>query len=292
MGIGTLIIFIALLLVAAVAAGVLIQTAGSLQERALTTGDQAKGQIATNVKVVEVSATNGQDSTLEEFEQIIKLSPGSEDIKLSQTLFTMNTYDKTATLTYRGTTGTTENNLTNGFYTINEETLPTLTTTSVSLGEDYDLDGTVDEAYLDGSGNLFFNFSSGTTHTFTDIECTGPVAALTATNYTISGSDELEEIQVISGNCGNDTTVNATIIAVPKRGGEGFFTVEYLQRGTNPVEGNLQTGDVIKMYYESPREVNEDEEVRLNFIPKIGTPTLTQYITPEVVSTQRVYLYP
>ena len=291
MGIGTLIIFIALLLVAAVAAGVLIQTAGSLQERALTTGDQAKGQIATNVKVVEVSGTNGQDGTLEEFEQIIKLSPGSEDIKLSQTLFTMNTYDKTATLTYRATT-TLDNNYTNGFYTINEETLPTgiSNASSVTLSEDYDLDGSADTVTLDNAGYLIFTFSTAGTLNITDFECAGADADVTG-NYSVSGDDQVEEVQV-SGTCGSTNTNSTVITVVPKRAGEGFFTVEYLQRGSNPVDGNLQTGDVIKIYYESPRNVQEDEEVRLNFIPKIGTPTLTQYITPEVISTQRVYLYP
>ena len=292
MGIGTLIIFIALLLVAAVAAGVLIQSAGSLQEKALSTGDQAKGQIATNVKVVEVSATDGQDTTLEEFEQIIKLSPGSGDIKLSQVLLTMNTYDATATLTYRGATGQNENNMTTGFYTINEEVLPIgiSNASTTNLAEDYDLDGSLDTVTLGDDGYLFFDFSGGNTLNVTDFDCAGADASITG-NYSISGSDEIDNIQA-EGTCGSAST-NATIITItPKKNGEGFFTAEYLQRGTNPVAGNLQTGDIIKLYYESPRSVTEDEKIRTNLIPKLGTPTLTEYISPEVISDQRVYLYP
>ena len=48
MGVGTHIVFIAKLLGAAVAAGVLIQTVSSLQEKALATGGQATTQISTN----------------------------------------------------------------------------------------------------------------------------------------------------------------------------------------------------------------------------------------------------
>jgi archaeal flagellin FlaB len=196
MGIGTLIIFIALLLVAAIAAGVLIQTSGSLQEKALTTGDQAKGQIATNAKVIEVSASNGQDGDVEDFTMIMKLAPGSEDIKLTDTIFTINTYNTSLTLSYQDNeTVVHEKNLTNGYW------------------------------------------ANGTT-------------------------------------------------------GRGAFTVEYLQTGNNYVDGNLQRGDVIKVYFENSRSIMEDESVRLNFIPKIGTPTLVEFITPEVISTQRVYLYP
>ena len=292
MGIGTLIIFIALLLVAAVAAGVLIQTSGSLQERALTTGDQAKGQIATNVRVVEVSATDGSDGNLEAFEEIVKLSPGSNAIKLEQGLLTMNTYDTTAVLQYRGTTGTYENDFTNGYYTVpSNETLATTTNlANTTLTVDYDLDGVADTADLDASGNLRFAFSGGNALTVTDFECTGGAADQTG-SYTVSGSDEVASVVVV-GSCGSDSTSGATIYIVPKQIGEGFFTVEYLQRGTNPVDGNLQTGDVIKIYYASPRPVEEDEDVRLNFIPKIGTPTLTQFITSEVISTERAYLYP
>ena len=39
-------------------------------------------------------------------------------------------------------------------------------------------------------------------------------------------------------------------------------------------------------------DVVEDTEIRLNFIPKIGTATLTQFVTPDVIATERVYLYP
>ena len=73
MGVETLIIFISMILVAAVAAGVLIQTAGSLQEKSLSTGDQATAQISTHAETIEVSATDGRNTNLTDFQQIIKL---------------------------------------------------------------------------------------------------------------------------------------------------------------------------------------------------------------------------
>ncbi|USN46019.1 MAG: hypothetical protein H6502_02685 [Candidatus Woesearchaeota archaeon] len=290
MGIGTLIIFIALLLVAAVAAGVLIQTGGSLQEKALTTGDQAKGQIATNVRVVEVSATEGSDGELDFFEEIIKLSPGSNAIKLSQTLLTMNTYDRTATLDYAGTSATLTNDA-NGYYTLRTENLSRVNpSTTVNLTADWDQDGITDNYTMPAGGFLTFYFSTDGTQTITDFNCSDNATPQDVSGtYTLSGT--VAELVVV-GSCMNNDTINLTINATPEDLGQGQFVVEYLQRGPNPVDGNLQTGDVIKVYYQSPRAIGEDEPVRINFIPKIGTPTLTQFITPEVVSNERVYLYP
>lgn len=188
MGVGTLIIFIALLLVAAVAAGVLIQTASSLQQKALETGRQATGQISSNAIAIEVSAEDGQARNVTNFSMIMKLAAGSDQIKLEDVTMSFSTAD-TAT-TYKYTSGT-------------------------------------------------------------------------KTNYTVNAAQH-----------------------------NGTFDVTYLQTGTNSIVGNLQRGDVIRIDFCGEREILEDEQVMIRFIPKIGTPTQVNFVTPEVISTKRVYLYP
>ena len=188
MGVGTLIIFIAMLLVAAVAAGVLLQTASSLQQKALSTGQQSKAEISTNARVIEVSAVDASsDSTVENFSMQMKLSPGSDPMKLAEVTLTFNTDNTTTTLTY------------------------------------------------DNSSNLS-SFATA--------------------------------------------------------GGTGTFVVQYLINGTNHIAGNLQRGDVIRMYWAAQAPIGEDQHVRINFIPKIGAATLVEFNTPDVMSTKTVYVYP
>lgn len=299
MGVGTLIIFIAMLLVAAVAAGVLLQTAGSLQEKSLATGQQAKSQISTHAETIEVSATDGRNGNLTDFQEIIKLAPGSDPIKLEQVIFSVNTKDHTGTLKYRGTNSICEKNNINGYNTWNEEFITSEVSNSVNdyeLAEDLNDDKQIDYVYLyntTGNDYLYIALSMiGILNISLDADIDG-ISTIDVDNLAVTNGTDIFAYISINGLSGPGV-INDTVefIITPYQEGEGYFSIVYEQTGTNWVNGNLQRGDIVRMCFESPREVTEDEEIRLNFIPKIGTSTLTNFITPDVISTERVYLYP
>jgi flagellin FlaB len=106
-GIGTLIIFIAMLLVAAIAAGVLIQTTGSLQNKALITGSQAQSQISTHIDVISLTGTNGtSNSTIENLQMVLRLAAGSDTIDLNDVTTTIDTPRVSETKTFASYTVT------------------------------------------------------------------------------------------------------------------------------------------------------------------------------------------
>jgi flagellin-like protein len=96
-GIGTLIVFIAMVLVAAIAAGVLINTTGYLQSKSEATGEQSTNEVVNRVRVVSTSgsAVGPDEETIGVVNLTVMKAAGSEDIDLQN-----------ATVTWVGPDGT------------------------------------------------------------------------------------------------------------------------------------------------------------------------------------------
>jgi flagellin FlaB len=199
-GIGTLIIFIAMILVAAIAASVLIQTATSLQNKALLTGERTKGQVSTGLTTLLLYATDGSNGNIEDFRQKIKLSPGSDPITLDDVLVEFGT-----------------------------ETL---------------------------SGD----------YVYSDENCTRDTST--------AGDND--------GYFYNSTHSNGT------------FTVKYLVRGPNSQDGYIVRGDIVMVCYAAPTTggIGEDANIKVNFVPKRGVPMTIETATPNIMTAERVYVFP
>ncbi|MFZ2455542.1 MAG: archaellin/type IV pilin N-terminal domain-containing protein [Candidatus Altiarchaeia archaeon] len=179
-GIGTLIIFIAIVLVAAIAASVLLGTAGSLQQKALTTGKQTQQEVSSGIQVISMTATDGTSGSLTNFEILAKLSAGSDALALNDTVLSFDTKNT--------------------------------------------------------SQNLQF---------------------------------------VASGAASSSN-----------------FNVSYVKEGPDHLNDYLTVGDVIKVSFVSSGSIGQSQTVRTRIIPKHGVIVPVNFVTPDVISTQRVSLYP
>ena len=106
-GIGTLIVFIAMVLVAAIAAGVLINTAGLLQAQAQQTGQETTSEVSDVIQIGKVVgyeysnqsfapnsgayATYANNREIETLNATVRLASGSDPINLSKASYTIQT---------------------------------------------------------------------------------------------------------------------------------------------------------------------------------------------------------
>jgi flagellin FlaB len=102
MGIGAMIVFIAMVLVAGIAASVLIQTANRLEIQAMQTGQETIGEVSTGLAVTAISGhrTDDADDHLDLMTITVQPRSGSYDIDLEQTYIEISDSTVKAVLMY------------------------------------------------------------------------------------------------------------------------------------------------------------------------------------------------
>ena len=99
MGIGAMIVFIAMVLVAGIAASVLIQTANRLEIQAMVTGQETTREVSTGLQVVDIEGEN-TSGIIANMTITVRARAGSGDIDLSQTIIEITDGTTKTLLTY------------------------------------------------------------------------------------------------------------------------------------------------------------------------------------------------
>jgi len=124
-GIGSLIIFIAMILVAGIAASVIIETMNSLEQQTLKTGQETLKDISGGLHVSRISGYNSA-SSITQIAIFLETAAGSEDIDLSYSLIELSDSTKQVILNY--TTSVFSSTVSNGlFNTLNSSNLSSTT---------------------------------------------------------------------------------------------------------------------------------------------------------------------
>jgi flagellin FlaB len=101
-GIGAMIVFIAMVLVAGIAASVLIQTSTRLESQAMTTGEHTTAEVSTGIAITDVQG-HVTASRIDLMAVLVRPRAGSFDIDLSTTVLELSDSNNKYILTYDST---------------------------------------------------------------------------------------------------------------------------------------------------------------------------------------------
>ncbi len=90
-GIGAMIVFIAMVLVAGIAASVLIQTSTTLESQAMATGSETTDEVAGGIAVFDIEGhTSGAGGVIDALAITVRVRAGSPEIDLNETIIILS----------------------------------------------------------------------------------------------------------------------------------------------------------------------------------------------------------
>lgn len=288
MGIGTLIIFIAAILVSIVGATVILQTQTRLQSSTLRVADSARESIGTNVFLQSVKGIGDGNHHIIELEMMVKLSEGGSPMKLNDTIITLSSQNFSLSLTYGGTDN-------REYFTtkFSREIDRDINYTNARLKSDLDADYTEDYVRVLDSTTLLFDLSTND-----DVYVTIPSILVPGTHIDDAFSITADGVDYgtvyIEGNTTEADVIDAdmTFQIVPSIEGGGRYSVEFPLKGKNHVRDAIVFGDVMRVFLELPTALGESKDMSIDFMTPIGTPMEKRIKSPDIISEERVTLFP
>jgi flagellin FlaB len=106
-GIGAMIVFIAMVLVAGIAASVLIQTSTKLESQAMRSGQETIAEVSTGVAIEEIEGHKSKSGTTLDYMVVsVRSRAGSSDVDLSEAVVEISDSSTKNLLTYNSSTFT------------------------------------------------------------------------------------------------------------------------------------------------------------------------------------------
>ena len=310
-GIGTLIVFIAMILVAAVAAGVLIRTSGVLQERAYAVGGEARKRLVTGLEVLQVfGETEEVDHIgyIPNVEIFVRTRPGSPAIQMQTVGMTYSSqkFAYSAVLQH-SQTEMFDDEVTG--YVDNE--------TEMELPMDLDQDEVIDYVII-----AYDNTTNESVLQFQISDISEYVNVSLGVDLTDSGSDKnisLEEVPIRYEEIDYgyiDLEMNVPAATVDQALNFTNATVFNIRQfpATNPCNFNvliperfycfearlgnkdtvLDPGELFVIRYKMRLENSPvaDEEFQISFLPKDGAVTDLEAKVPTVVNEPKLMIWP
>ena len=99
-GIGAMIVFIAMVLVAGIAASVLIQTSTKLESQALQTGRETTAEVSTGIAIYDIEGYAPDNGQIEKMVIMVRPRAGSDGIDLGETYVELSNSTKKVILNY------------------------------------------------------------------------------------------------------------------------------------------------------------------------------------------------